>query len=90
MISQKMYSLLSQIPLPTSAITYEELKLKCNDLDSNHFEHLILQARAEPFNYIFAVSPLPNATISLTEKGIAEIEAYEFQKHSNTMTLCSL
>lgn len=90
MISEKMYSMLSKIPHPTDAIAYEDLRLRCKGLASNYFDHLIIQARSDPFNYIFAVSPLQDAIISLTEKGVAEIAEYEFQKQSRNMTLRSL
>jgi len=77
MLSKKMYSVLSQISLPTEAIAYETLRLKCGDMDTNTFNHLLIQARNVPCNYIFASSPLEEAIVSLTESGVAEIEAYE-------------
>ena len=44
MLSNRMYSLLSKVPRPTDAIAYENLRSLCQDLDTNTFEHLIVEA----------------------------------------------
>ena len=76
MLSEEMYFVLSKMPFPTEAIAYNVLRAKCEHLDTNKFNHLLNQAKASSCNYIFAGSPLEEAILSLTEKGVAEIEAY--------------
>ena len=86
MLSQKMYSVLSEIPLPNEAIVYENLRQKCSDLDTNSFNQLLIQAASSSCNYIFAPSPIENAIISLTERGVAELETYKVQEENRKIT----
>lgn len=90
MISNRMYALLSKIPLPTEAISYEQLRSECADLDENTFNHLIIEAMSPAYNYIFAHSPIEKAIISLTENGIGEIEDYELREENRKLTKTSL
>ena len=86
MLSQKMYSVLSEIPLPNEAITYEDLRQKCSDLNTNSFNQLLIQAASSSCNYIFAPSPIENAIIALTEHGVAELETYKVQEENRKIT----
>lgn len=86
MISKQMYAVLSKIPLPTEAIPYENLRSKCDDLNINALNHLLLQARSAPFNYIIAPSDIEEAIIALTEKGVAEIQDYEEREENRKIT----
>ena len=90
MLSNRMYSLLSKVPRPTDAIAYENLRSLCQDLDTNTFEHLIVEAMSPAYNYIYAFSPIEESNISLTENGIGEIEDYELREESREITKISL
>ena len=90
MLSNRMYSLLSKVPRPTDAIAYENLRSLCQDLDTNTFEHPIVEAMSPAYNYIYAFSPIEESNISLTENGIGEIEDYELREESREITKISL
>ena len=90
MLSNRRYSLLSKVPRPTDAIAYENLRSLCQDLDTNTFEHLIVEAMSPAYNYIYAFSPIEESNISLTENGIGEIEDYELREESREITKISL
>ncbi|MBE6886965.1 MAG: hypothetical protein E7484_00945 [Ruminococcaceae bacterium] len=87
MISKQMYKILSNIPLPTDAIHYEQLFPLC-ELSENTFRHLLIQARGK---YIFAPTiPIEDAIIALTDLGVAEVEEYEAREENKKIVDDSL